>query len=76
MFRLQPGKKGEDIANWLKTGMQGAPVTGISAEAPNHENILLLDVKPGNYALLCFMPDAKDGKMHTAHGMIYNFKVG
>jgi len=80
MFRLQPGKKGEDIANWLKAGMQGpppgAPVTGISAEAPNHENILLLDVKPGNYALLCFMPDAKDGKMHAAHGMIYNFKVG
>ncbi len=80
MFRLQPGKTGEDIAKWVSTGMQGpppaAPVAGISAEAPNHENTLLLDVKPGDYALLCFMPDAKDGKPHVAHGMIYNFKVG
>ena len=80
MFRLQPGKTGEDIANWVGTGMQGpppgAPVAGISAEAPGKENTLLLNLNPGDYALLCFMPDAKDGKPHVAHGMIYNFKVG
>ena len=79
MFRLQPGKKGEDIANWVMTGMQGpppgAPVAGISPEAPGKDNMLLLDLSAGNYALLCFMPDAKDGKPHVAHGMIYNFKV-
>jgi hypothetical protein len=79
MFRLAAGKKGEDIANWVSTGMQGpppgAPVAGISAEAPGKENTLLLDLLPGDYALLCFMPDAKDGKPHVAHGMIYDFKV-
>jgi hypothetical protein len=80
MFRLAPGKTGEDIANWVSTGMQGpppgAPVAGISAEAPGKENTLLLKLSPGDYALICFVPDAKDGKAHAAHGMIYNFKVG
>jgi uncharacterized protein (DUF2141 family) len=79
MFRVETGKTGEDIANWVSTGMQGpppgAPVAGISAEAPGKDNTLLLDLSPGSYALLCFMPDAKDGKAHAAHGMIYNFKV-
>jgi hypothetical protein len=79
MFQMSPGKTGEDIAQWVETGMKGpppgAPVAGISAMSPGKENILNLDVKAGNYALLCFMPDAKDGKMHIAHGMIYNFKI-
>jgi hypothetical protein len=80
IFRLAPGKKGEDIAKWVETGMQGpppgAPVAGISPEAPGKDNTLLLNLSAGDYALLCFMPDAKDGKPHVAHGMIYNFKVG
>jgi len=80
LFRLQAGKTGEDIANWVSTGMQGpppgAPVAGISPMAPGKENTLLLNLIPGSYALLCFMPDAKDGKAHAAHGMIYDFKIG
>ena len=80
MFRLEAGKKGEDIANWVSAGMQGpppgSPITGISAEAPGKENTLLLNLSPGTYALLCFMPDAKDGKPHAMHGMIHNFKIG
>jgi hypothetical protein len=80
IFRLEPGKTGKDIANWVGGGMKGpppaAPVAGITIEAPGKENRLLLDLKAGNYALLCFMPDAKDGKPHAMHGMIYDFKVG
>lgn len=79
LFRLEAAKTGEDIAKWVETGMQGpppgAPVTGISAMAPGKENTLLLNLSPGSYALLCFAPDAKDGKPHVAHGMIYNFKI-
>ena len=79
MFQLQPGKKGADIAQWVGGGMKGpppaAPVAGITAEAPKKYNDLLVDLKPGDYALLCFMPDAKDGKPHAMHGMIYDFKV-
>ena len=79
IFSLQPGKTGEDIAMWVDGGLQGpppgAPVAGISAEGNHHENVLMVDFKPGNYAVLCFMPDAKDGKLHAMHGMIYNFNV-
>ena len=79
LFQMSPGKTGEDMAHWVEAGMQGpppgAPVAGISPMSPGKENILYLDVTAGNYALLCFMPDAKDGKMHIAHGMIYNFKI-
>jgi uncharacterized cupredoxin-like copper-binding protein len=79
MFRLKPGKRGEDIADWVLTGMKGpppgAPVAGISPMAPGKENTLLLDLDTGNYALLCFAPDAKNGKPHAALGMIYNFKI-
>jgi hypothetical protein len=79
MFRLEAGKTGDDIAKWVETGMQGpppgAPVAGISAEAPGKENTLLLKLIAGDYALLCFMPDAQDGKPHVAHGMVYDFKV-
>lgn len=79
LFKMEPGKTGEDMAHWVEAGMNGpppgAPVSGISPMSPGKENILHLDVTAGNYALLCFMPDDKDGKMHIAHGMIYNFKI-
>lgn len=79
LFKMNSGKKGEDMAGWVETGMKGpppgAPVTGITPMSPGQENILNVDVTKGSYALLCFMPDAKDGKAHVAHGMIYNFKI-
>jgi hypothetical protein len=33
------------------------------------------DLAPGDYGMICFVPDAKDGKPHFAHGMIQQFKV-
>ena len=79
LFRLAKDETGEDILQWVGGGFQGpppgTPVGGIGPEAPGKENTLLLDLSAGNYALLCFMPDAKDAKPHAAHGMIYNFKV-
>lgn len=79
IFRLNDGKRGIAVAQWVGGGMQGpppaAPITGITAEAPGKQNLLPVNLTPGNYALLCFMPDAKDGKPHAMHGMIYDFKV-
>ena len=79
LFKMVSGKMGEDMAHWVETGMKGPPpgepVSGISAMSPGNENTLYVDVTAGNYALLCFMPDDKDGKMHVAHGMIYNFNI-
>jgi hypothetical protein len=30
---------------------------------------------PGNYVLICFEPDAKDGMPHFVHGMLQAFTV-
>jgi hypothetical protein len=30
---------------------------------------------PGRYGLLCFLPDAKDGKPHFVHGMVQEITV-
>jgi hypothetical protein len=34
------------------------------------------DLTPGEYLLICFLPDAKDGKPHFVHGMMQQIKVG
>ncbi len=36
---------------------------------------LPVDLAAGNYLLVCFLPDAKDGKPHLAHGMIKEFTI-
>lgn len=78
MVQMSPGKTGADMAHWVEKGMKGpppgTPIGGISPITPGEKNYLMIDLKKGNYALLCFMP-AKDGKLHVAHGMIYDFKV-
>ena len=78
IFRLQPGKKGEDVLAWVESGMKGpppgAPVAGVTGEAPEYENYLAINFTHGHYALICFMP-TKDGKTHANLGMIYNFKI-
>ncbi len=33
------------------------------------------DFTPGDYALICFLPDAKDGKPHFTHGMIQQVHI-
>ena len=78
LVQMNPGKKGEDMAQWVEKGMKGpppgTPIGGIGPIMPGEKNYMLVDMKKGNYALMCFMP-AKDGKLHVAHGMIYNFKI-
>lgn len=77
--RLAPGKTGKDVAHWVNAGMHGpppgAPFAGSSPMAPGHENTVLVDLPPGRYALLCFMPDVSDGRLHAMHGMIHDFTV-
>lgn len=79
MFKLENGKSGQDIFQWVGGGLQGpppaTPVGGTSAESPGKNNLVPVELTAGNYALLCFVPDAMDGQPHAAHGMIYDFKV-
>ena len=34
-----------------------------------------LDLQPGEYALICFVPDPADGVPHVAKGMLRTFVV-
>ncbi len=78
-FKLMPGKTAADIPKYVETGMQGPPpamalggVAGVAAGIPSFYTV---DLEPGDYALVCFLEDAKDGKPHFVHGMIQQIKI-
>jgi hypothetical protein len=48
---------------------------GVSGLDVGASQYFTADFAPGNYALICFLPDAKDGKPHFAHGMIQQITV-
>ncbi len=78
-IRLEDGKTvndlvkaiegGQDLPTWAKFyGGPNAPLPGQSSTA-----ITYLD--PGNYAIICEVPDDADGKPHALHGMVKAIKV-
>jgi hypothetical protein len=73
-----PGRSASDVAQWT-AHMQGPPpahfLGGVTAIAPGTTNVLSLALTPGRYALLCFVPDAKDGRPHVAHGMMRDVEI-
>jgi hypothetical protein len=73
-----PGRSASDVAQWA-AHMQGPPpahfLGGVTAIAPGQTNVLSLALRPGRYALLCFVPDAKDGRPHVAHGMMRDVEI-
>jgi len=78
-FQLSPGKKATDLIKYVETGMQGPPpgmpIGGVAAMAAGNTAYYEVDLKPGDYAIICFLEDAKDGKPHYTHGMIQQIKV-
>lgn len=76
--RLEPGRTAMDLALWAEKPAgppPGTPLGGTSGMAKGGVTFLSLDLAPGEYALLCFIPDHKDGKPHLVHGMIQQIKV-
>jgi hypothetical protein len=72
IIRLNPGKKPSDFTAWGMKPVGPPPGTihgGVSGIMPGTHAFLELDLPPGEYGLLCFLPDAKDGKPHFVHGM-------
>jgi hypothetical protein len=78
LVQLAPGVSAGDFMKWIEK-MEGPPpgkaLGGISGIAPGMSEYFTADFTPGNYALICFLPDAKDGKPHFAHGMIQQITV-
>lgn len=80
LLKLAPGKTVADFAAWDAGGMKGPPpaepIGGVVALDKGASATFTADLTPGDYGLLCFVPDAKDGQPHLAHGMIKTIKVG
>lgn len=79
LLRMTPGKTVKDFAAWVDSGMKGAPpampMGGVAALANGDRSEIRVDLTPGEYGFVCFVPDAHDGKYHLMHGMGENFRV-
>lgn len=78
LVQLPPGKTITDLAKWAETyrGMPPArPIGGIAGLASGKHAFFTVNLTPGDYGLICFYPDAKDGKPHFMHGMTQQIKV-
>ena len=77
--RLLPEKTMLQAIVWMNSGQSGpAPVVmlgGASGIAQGRHMFVTADFKPGKYVLLCFIPDARDGRPHSAHGMTKEITV-
>jgi len=78
VVKLDEGKTKDDFMKWGMT-FDGPPpgkaFGGISGQKPGDVSYLPIELIPGNYLMVCFLPDAKDGKPHLAHGMIQEFTI-
>ena len=81
LLRLAPGKTVKDFGVWATTGgMKGPPpalpLGGVAVIDHGDSGVFTADLTPGEYGMICFVPDAKDGKPHLMHGMIKQITVG
>jgi len=79
LIELAAGKTLGDLMAWLSK-MEGPPpgkaVGGVAGMAPGLNEYFTADFSSGTrYVLICFIPDAKDGKPHFAHGMAQQITV-
>ncbi|MGQ0650614.1 MAG: hypothetical protein ACT4P7_23995 [Gemmatimonadaceae bacterium] len=78
LIKLDEGKTPEDFGKWAATYKGPAPgkaMGGIASMRPGAVAYVKASLVPGNYMMICFVPDAKDGKPHLDHGMVYPFTV-
>ena len=78
LVKLAPGASVSDFMKWIakmEGPPPGKPLGGISGIGTGMSEYFSADFTAGNYALICFLPDTKDGKPHFAHGMVQQFTV-
>jgi uncharacterized cupredoxin-like copper-binding protein len=78
LVQLAPGASVGDFMKWIEK-MDGPPpgkaLGGMSGLEHGLSGYFTADFTKGSYALICFVPDAKDGKPHFAHGMVQQITV-
>ena len=84
LFKLQEGTTEEDLVQMLMSDQQpqGPPPfegAGYFGPVSNGDSFWVpLDLEPGTYAAVCFLPDLADpasGKSHVEEGMVKTFQV-
>jgi hypothetical protein len=79
IVRLADGKTPADAAAFFASGGHGpppfTPAGGVGAVVPGASIYGRLDLAPGNYLALCYVPDAGSGMPHAAMGMVQPFSV-
>ncbi len=80
LFKLAPGKTLKDFQAWLPVSdkdpnVPGSPAGGVVGLAKGQHAFFTATLDAGDYVLVCFLPDSKDGKPHFVHGMVQAFKI-
>lgn len=78
VVRLNSGKSIADLPAWVvnRNGPPPAvPIGGMTPLSSGNEANTVLDLPAGRYGLICFLPDAGDGKPHFAHAMMREITV-
>jgi len=78
IVKLNPGTTVEQFLGAMEKPQgppPGALIGGITGIAKGRIVDIPTSFTAGDYALICFVPDAKDGKPHLAHGMVKPFSV-
>lgn len=78
LVRLVPGKTAHDVIASIENRdapQAGVPIGGVTPMSVGQANWITVNLEPGSYALICFIPDMADGKPHFMHGMTKEFDV-
>jgi hemerythrin-like domain-containing protein len=78
--RANDGSTIADAFAWYASDQTTPPpftfAGGIGEAEPGHSAYARLDLPPGDYAAVCFLPDlVGDGQPHAKHGMVTQFTV-
>ena len=80
LAELAPGKSVRDFVAWEMSGEKGPIPTGrwlggVTGLDQGRHATWAVTLPAGRYLLLCFWPDAHDGKPHLVHGMAKELTV-
>jgi hypothetical protein len=77
-IKLHSGRTMDDVMAWGATYAGDEPFDthgGVPGIRPGQMANVHVDFTPGDWAALCFVPDAKDGMPHLVHGMVLPFTI-
>jgi hypothetical protein len=76
--QLAPGRTIGEFLQFMEKP-EGVPpgklVGGTTGISRGGSNLVTIDFEPGEYGLICFIPDAHDGAPHIVHGMVKQITV-